>query len=98
MTSAYADRTLFLPKDLRKGGTERSRRMEVGAISGSRSDHASVANQSLSRRKEPYTYIYGGQYCPRSPPASKHPFTLAERRQDKLLHGENKEKIGKPWF
>lgn len=58
MTSAYADRTLFLPKDLRKGGTGRSRRMEVGAISGSRSDHASVANQSLSRRKEPYTYIY----------------------------------------
>lgn len=56
MTSAYADRTLFLPKDLRKGGTGRSRRMEVGAISESRSDHTSVANQSLSRRKEPYIY------------------------------------------
>lgn len=79
MTSAYADRTLFLPKDLRKGGTGRSRRMEVGAISGSRSDHASVANQSLSRRKEPYTYISGGQYCPRSPPASKHPWLNAAK-------------------
>lgn len=49
-----------LPSSPRKGETGRSRGMEVGAISGSRSDHASVANQSLSRRlvKNIRIYIY----------------------------------------
>lgn len=45
-------------KDTRKGETGRSRGMEVGAISGSRSDHASVANQSLSRLVKNHRYIY----------------------------------------
>lgn len=66
-------------KDTRKGETGRSRGMEVGAISGSRSDHASVANQSLSRLVKNHRYIYIYMVAitvPCSPPASKHPFTL----------------------
>lgn len=90
-------------KDPRKGKRQDRRRDEGGvkvqAISGSRSDYASVANESLSRRLVKNLLYIRSHYWPHgaATPSTLSP-SLADQTPStvaKLLCRENKEKIGK---